>query len=241
MNKTSKQIPLIFEHKVDYKRDDFMVNQCNYQAISAVESWPEWPFFAYVLYGPKGCGKSHLSHVFAEHVKSFYKKPVCVKIINATDITLAKANTLHREYHCLVVENLTPKANNEALFHLFNLYQNEGGFILFTSEVPPARMKFKLPDLQSRLNIIPSISIGEPNDEMLSALVVKLFNDRQIMITPEILNYIIYNMERSFSFAVKLVEEIDTISLAKKRAISTAIVKEAIEYLLSNKQADLFE
>ena len=50
-----------------------------------------------------------------------------------------------------------------------------------------------------------------------------------------------YNMERSFSFAVKLVEEVDKISLAKKRAISTNIVKEAIEYLLCNKQADLFE
>lgn len=241
MDKVSKQIPLIFETKTCYKRDDFMVNKCNLEAINAIDSWPEWPLFAYVLYGPKGCGKSHLAHVFAEHVACFYQKPIFVKIINAVDITLHKANILHKENPCLVVENLCPKANNEALFHLFNLYQNEGGYILFTAENAPARMNFKLPDLQSRLNIIPSIAIGEPDDEMLSALIVKLFNDRQLIISQDILNYIIRNMQRSFSFAVKLVEEIDIISLAKKRTISVSIVKEAIETLLSNKQADLFE
>lgn len=241
MDKKSTQIPLVFEPRVCYKRDDFMVNRCNLQAINVIDSWPNWPFFAYVLYGPKGCGKSHLAHVFAEHVACFYQKPVSVKIINAIDITSHKVNMLHRENTCLVVENLCPQANNENLFHLFNLYQNEGGFVLFTAEQAPARMRFKLPDLQSRLNIIPSVEIGEPDDEMLSALIVKLFNDRQIIISQEVLNYIIRNMQRSFSFAVKLVEEIDMISLAKKRTVSTSIVKEAIDYLLSNIQTDLFE
>ena len=241
MNNKNKQIPLIFEHQAGYKRDDFMVNKCNVQAINVIDIWPNWPFFAYVLYGPKGCGKSHLVHIFVERVLAFYKKPVNVKIINAQDITLHKAHTLHKENYCLIVENLTSKINNEALFHLFNLYQNEGGYILFTSEIAPARMHFKLPDLQSRLNIIPSVAIGEPNDELLSALIVKLFQDRQIIITPEILNYIISNMERSFSFAIKLVEEIDIISMAKKRAVSVNIVKEALEYLFSNTQADLFD
>ena len=102
-------------------------------------------------------------------------------------------------------------------------------------------MRFKLADLQSRLNIIPAIAIGEPDDEMLAALIVKLFNDRQIMISQETLNYILQNIERSFSFAIKLVEEADFISLAKKRAMSVSIIKEAIEYLTSNMQADLFE
>ncbi len=237
----NKQIPLHFEAKPDYKRNDFLVNSCNIQAITAIDKWPDWPFFAYVFHGPKGCGKSHLAHIFAEHVACTYYKPIAVKIMKAQDITNHKIDILHRDYRFIVVEDLHPKVNNEAIFHLFNLYQNEGGYILFTAENTPARMKFKLADLQSRLNIIPSIAIGEPNDEMLTALIVKLFNDRQIIITPEVLNYIVKNIERSFSFVIKLVEEIDIISLAKKRAVTVNIVKEAIHYLTNNIQADLFE
>ena len=237
----SKQIPLSFDISPDYKRSDFLVNKCNEKAVAMIDKWPEWPFFAQVLYGPKGCGKSHLAHIFADHVKMLYYKPIAVRIVKADSITVRRAEILHKESPFLVVEDLTPKVDNEALFHLFNLYQNEGGYILFTAELPPARMRFKLADLQSRLNIIPAIAIGEPDDEMLAALIVKLFNDRQIMISQETLNYILQNIERSFSFAIKLVEEADFISLAKKRAMSVSIIKEAIEYLTSNMQADLFE
>ena len=190
MNNINKQLPLNFKPNTYYKRDDFMVSSCNSEAINVIDNWPNWSFFAFVLYGPEGCGKSHLAHVFAEKVALTCEKPISVKIINAKEITNNKVDRLHKENPCLVVENLNPKADNEALFHLFNLYQNEGGYILFTALNAPARMNFKLPDLQSRLNMIPSIAIKEPDDTMLTMLIVKLFNDRQIMISQEVLNYI---------------------------------------------------
>ena len=64
--------------------------------------------------------------------------------------------------------------------------------------------------------------------------------DRQINVSPEIIKYTVSNMQRSFSYAKKLVEEIDNISLAQKRAITIPIVKEAIQNLSDNKQGDLF-
>ena len=63
-----KQFPLKFKPRTDFGRDDFLVADCNREALNMVEMWPNWPFFAVVLYGPEGCGKSHLAHVFAEHV-----------------------------------------------------------------------------------------------------------------------------------------------------------------------------
>lgn len=235
-----KQFPLKFKPRTDFGRDDFMVADCNREALNMVEMWPNWPFFAVVLYGPEGCGKSHLAHVFAEHVAACCEHPIPVQIIQATAVNTRNVERLHRENPCLVVENLTPKADNEALFHLFNLYQNEGGYILFTAEQSPTRMYFKLPDLRSRLSTIPSVAINEPDDTMLTALIVKLFNDRQIIISQEVLNYIVQNMQRSFSYAQKLVAETDAISLSCKRAISVPIVKEAIKILNTNVQQELF-
>lgn len=240
MTEKIKQIPLKFNPRVDYRREDFMVARCNQEALSMVEMWPDWPFFGLVLYGPKGCGKSHLAHVFAERAASSFQYPISIQMIDAREVTMARAARLHRENPCLVVENLTPEIHNEAMFHLFNLYLNEGGYVLFTAENAPSRMRFKLPDLQSRLNMLPAVAIAEPDDEMLSALVVKLFYDRQIMIGPDVLNYIVQNMQRSFSYARNLVAEIDAASLAYKRAVTIPLVKEVMAELGKNDQLELF-
>ena len=64
--------------------------------------------------------------------------------------------------------------------------------------------------------------------------------DRQITVSLDIIRYILVNMQRSFAYAEKLVNEIDNISLAYKRAVSVAIVKEAIAALNNNPQGELF-
>ena len=60
------------------------------------------------------------------------------------------------------------------------------------------------------------------------------------MISPEVLNYIIRNMQRSFSYARRLVEEVDMISLARKRAVTVPLVKEAMQTLDTHVQQELF-
>ena len=126
------------------------------------------------------------------------------------------------------------------MFHLYNLYRNEGGNILFTSQEAPARIKFNLKDLQSRLNIIPSVEIKAPDDELLSSLLIKLFMDRQINVSPEVISYILNNMERSFAYARKIVAETDRLSLSRKRAISISLVKDAMADLADDSQGELF-
>ena len=166
--------------------------------------------------------------------------PYPIPCIEAEKITLEMPPLLFEKHPCLIVENLTPHLNQEAMFHLYNLYRNQGGNILFTARQAPARLPVTLPDLRSRLSIVPAIEISEPDDELLSALIIKLFMDRQITVSLDIVNYILVNMERSFAYAHKLVAEIDNISLAYKRAVSIAIVKEAIAQLNHNPQGELF-
>ena len=236
----NKQIVLDFSPQKQYGRQDFMVSKCNFQALKAVELWPKWPFFALLIFGPSGCGKTHLAHIFADHVRLAANKVFPVGFIQACDIKTSKVEKLHKNNPCLVVENVSAKIDEEAMFHLFNIYQNEGGYILMTSHFPFARINFKLPDLKSRLNMVPRIPISEPDDDMLEALIVKLFSDRQIIITTDVLSYIVQNMERSFTYAQKLVSAADAISLSYKRAVSVPIVKQAMYQLSHNTQQELF-
>lgn len=221
-------------------REDFMVSSCNFVAVETIDNWPDWPFFAICLYGPSGCGKTHLSQIFSDNISVATNFPYKIPNIKAQNINLDTPHQLFSKHKCLIVEDLSENINQEAMFHLYNLYRNEGGYILFTANEAPARMNITLPDLRSRLNIIPAIEISEPDDEMLSALILKLFADRQLIISPEIVGYMLKNMQRSFSFCNHLVAEIDNISLARKRAISINIVKEAINILNTHNQGELF-
>lgn len=238
-----KQIPFDFVPRTYMGREDFMVAPCNREAFNLVDSWPKWLTQGMIIYGPKGCGKSHLANLFADKVKIFADKPIKVSLIDAERINLRNVNKIASENQSIVIENLTPKANAEALFHLFNLYNTEGRYMLWTAETAPSRMSFALKDLQSRLNMLPSVEIKEPDDLMLQTLIVKLFNDRQILISPEILNFIVTNAPRSFEYIGKLVEECDNISLAYQCAVNYNVVKKAMELLAQtdSRQPDLFD
>ncbi len=242
MSKTEdiSQLALNFPHRPSLGREDFMIAECNKEAVSMVELWPSWPYFAICIYGPSGCGKTHLANVFAQNVAVLTHHPYRIPFIKASQLNIEMSHDLFETSPQIVIEDIDELSNQEALFHIYNTYRDLGGNILFTSQSAPARLNFSLADLRSRMNIVPAIEIKMPDDELLLALLVKLFMDRQITPPQDVLTYLLKNMQRSFSYARKLVEEIDNISLSKKRAVSVNIAKEAISYLNSDLQFNLF-
>lgn len=240
MSETAEQLTLELPHRQALGKEDFLISPCNEEAVRLIDAWPRWDFFAACIYGSEGCGKTHLANVFSNRVSLLTNYPYKIPCIKAKQLKLETVHDLFQENMCLIVEDLCEDINEEAMFHLYNLYRNEGGNILFTSQTAPARLHFKLKDLQSRLNIVPSIEIKAPDDELLSSLLIKLFMDRQINVSPEVVAYLLNNMERSFAYARKIVAEIDRLSLARKRAVSIALVKDAIVDLADDSQGELF-
>lgn len=239
----SEQIPLSLPPQNCMSREDFMVSDCNAEAFRMIDAWPDWLTSGLVIYGSKGCGKTHLAHIFADKVMQNSAKPIKVGIVKAAQLTVTRVKRLAQENASIVVEDIEPKIDNEALFHLFNIYNTAGRYMLLTSENAPTRMRFALKDLQSRLNMLPSIEIKEPDDVMLQTLIVKLFNDRQLLISEEILNYIMNNAQRSFAYIQALVEAVDYISLIRKSAVNYAIIRAAMEVVEHEKmnEPDLFD
>ena len=223
MSAELKQTVFSFYTETKMSSSDFMVSACNKEAFSYINSWPNWSESGFVIYGPKGCGKTHLAHLFAEKVNDGRIKNLQIPLYESKQIKMNNIEKICNSSDVIIIENLEKNVDQEALFHLFNSFNKKGKYMLWTSEIAPARLK-------------------EPDDMMLRALIVKLFNDRQIMISPEILEYIINNTERSFSYVENLVKEIDEISLAYKSTVNYKIVKEALENLYNAelKEPDLF-
>jgi len=116
----------------------------------------------------------------------------------------------------------------ETLFHLYNALKQTGGCLLMTAARPPARWALTLEDLRSRGASSPAVEIGQPDDALIEAVLVKLFIDRQLKVDPEVIRYLVPRMERSFAAAGRLVVAIDGVSLGQRRNITVPLVREVL-------------
>ncbi len=239
-NTRTKQYSIKFASKAYLGEEDFLVTTCNEIAYKTIKIWPHWQHFALCLVGPESCGKTHLTKIWMTEIQKSLQQPVEVPSLKAQNINMKNVNKIINNYKYLVLEDIDSNINEEAIFHLYNAFNTPEHFMLLTSTLPLSKLALKLPDLHSRLSTIPTATISQPDDEMLTALIAKLFNDRQIIISQEILNYILKNTERSFDYVARLIDEIDEISWIYGRAVSIPIVREAIKNLSKNQQLDLF-
>lgn len=201
-------------------REDFFVAPCNTEAVDWVDLWPDWPGPALVLCGPAGSGKTHLAAVWCERSGAL---PVTAETAAgaAAEVSPDAPNRL--------VDPFGAIGDEEALLHLYNRVAECGGHLLLTMAVPPARMDFALADLASRLRAAPLAAIGEPDEALLGAVMIKLFADRQLLVPPDVLSYLLPRIERSFAAVRGLVERIDARALAEKRALTVPFVRTVME------------
>jgi DnaA regulatory inactivator Hda len=217
----TRQYPLPLPHREAMEADDFMVTPSNREAIAWIDQWPNWPSHGLIIYGPAGCGKTHLSHVWLS--KSHGKS------VTLQEILSQNAGTLIMNNRMIAVDNaekgMGKRETEEALFHLYNLLQETKGFLLLTAKQPPAQWHIQLADLRSRLLSLPAVSLAAIDDDLLSALLIKQFRDRQIDITMDIIDYLLPRVERSPEAIRRLVSDLDRASLAEGRGITVALAR----------------
>ncbi|MGJ8594510.1 HdaA/DnaA family protein [Sulfitobacter sp.] len=204
-------------------RDDFLVAPSNAMAVAMIENWRNWSGAKMVLSGPIGAGKTHLTHVWAEAAQA--------TIINAKDLRSDDVPTLAQT--SVAVEDVPQISGNAdaqtALFHLHNMVLAEGHTLLLTGTGTVVHWGLQLPDLVSRLRGALETSIDAPDDALLSAVLVKLLADRQLMPPPDVIPYLLKRMDRSFAEANRIVAALDQQSLALKRPITRALAGQVLD------------
>lgn len=217
------QLGLDLPVRTAHGRDDFLVAPSNAMAVAMIENWRNWSGAKLVLSGPAGAGKTHLTHVWAQ----------------AADARIIAAHALREEdvpnlaTTCVAVEDIHNIADNPAaqtaLFHLHNMVLAEGHSLLLTGTGAVAHWGLSLPDLASRLQGALEASIDAPDDALLSAVLVKLLADRQLMPPPDVIPYLLKRMDRSFGAARDVVAALDRASLAAKRPITRALAATVLD------------
>ena len=206
---------------VRLRREDFFVASSNAQALQAVEAWRDWPGGKLVLVGPSGAGKTHLAHVWATAAEAVV---VAGGALAAVDVPSLGPRVVVEDAHAVAGD---PGAE-AALFHLHNLILPEGR-LLITASAAPRDWGLGLPDLVSRMQAASLARLEPADDGLLSAVLVKLFADRQITVPPNLIAYLVPRIERSLLAAAGVVAALDAAALAQGRPVTRALAAELLD------------
>ncbi|TNM65464.1 DnaA regulatory inactivator HdaA [Aliirhizobium smilacinae] len=214
-----EQLPLQFSHDTARGREDLLVSERLAAAVSLVDEWPHWPSPVVVLAGPVGSGKSHLANIWREHSGAVEIHPQAGS--NTSQIAAAGP---------VLFEDADRRGFDDTeLFHVINAVRQHGHTLLMTSRLWPISWPVELPDLKSRLKAATVVEIGEPDEELLAQVIIKLFSDRQLNIDDKLVGYIVTRMERSLDAAQRIVDQLDKLALARGTRINRNLAAEVLE------------
>ena len=218
MNKLNQTL-LKFELQQNFAYDDFFVSKCNYFAFNLVETWPKWEKNILNIYGEKFSGKTHLSEIFKKKHKAM--------IITNEQINNNFLNKI-RFHENIIVDNLEYISDEKILYSLINFTEQYNKYLIINSIKPLNLIDFTLPDLKSRLKNCIYAKIDKPDDDMIFALVLKHFSDRQIKIEKKIIEYITKRIERSYGKILDFIYKVDQFSLINKKPVDYKSIKKIL-------------
>ena len=213
------QLLLELDYKTNFNEHDFYLSKSNSNAFNLINRWPDWEKKILNISGEKFSGKSHLANIFKLKSKAFLVRG------NKIDNSIFKSLKL---YESIIIDDFEDCNEEEILYSIFNLIDQDNKYLLINSLKSINKIKYKLPDLASRSKNCLYAEIENPDDELLFAIILKNFSDRQIKIEKKIINFIISRVDRSYRKIDEFIYKVDELSLKKKKPINLKTIKEIL-------------
>lgn len=192
----------------------FVRSGSNAFAVDALAAWPDSAGQVMAICGPAGCGKSHLASIWAERVGAIP--------LNGAEAVLADPLELEGRP---VLLDIAQDADDETLFHLINLAQQDGGALLMVSRPSPRRWQVAVPDLRSRLDAVRVVAMEAPDDTILSAILAARFAERSITPGEGVIDYLVKRIDRSAAAVAAVVERLD----AEHKAVTRSLARQVLD------------
>jgi len=131
-----------------------------------------------------------------------------------------------RQANARVLDDVDRVRDEEALFHAWNAAGPQP--LLLIARIPPRDWGVRLPDLASRLAATPQATIAAPDDALLVAVAAKQFRDRGLRVAPEVIEFLLLRLERSFASVADAVGRLDAAALEEGRAITVPLARSVL-------------
>ena len=213
------QLLLDFDHKIEFNEHDYYVSKSNYFAFNLIQNWTKWEKKILNIYGDTFSGKTHLAKIFQNKSKALYLTDNDVNQEIFKKIKLSE---------CIVIDDFEKIKNENLLYSLFNLIYQDNKYLLILSNRAISDIDYSLDDLNSRAKNCIFAQIENPDDDLIFAIIVKSFSDRQIKLEKKFLEYIIKRIERSYGKIYEFIYKVDELSLKKKKPVNLKTIKEIL-------------
>jgi DnaA family protein len=181
------------------------------------------------LYGPAGCGKSHLlqagCHLAGNRALylpladlGHYAPEDVLQGVEALDLVCLD------DLHCVVGDQRWELA----LFNLYNRAQQDNCKLLLAADAAPRALAVELADLRSRLSWGIVYQLAQADDEGKAEILRYRASRRGLLLPAEVARYIVNRAPRAMQPLLDLLDVLDKTSLAQQRALSIPFVKQVL-------------
>jgi chromosomal replication initiation ATPase DnaA len=199
-----------------YRAEDFLVAGSNAEAVKWLDHTPAWPLRRLALWGPEGCGKTHLLHLWAARQGAVF---------------LSGLQLVNRRPEGPVAVDDADMAPEQPLLHFLNTAGESGFSVLLAARAPPARWNPSLPDLASRLRAITAVCIGPAEDGLLRGLLTRLLMERQLIVAEALQEWLLLHLPRSQGAVREAVARLDHAAMSVGGRVTRALTQAVVSWL----------
>lgn len=214
-----EQITFSLNNQLSNNFSDFIESSSNRLAFQYIREWPNnFGVFPYskvlIIKGPKSSGKSFLANLWA-------KKTHALSLKKNHELT----NSILEHHQAFIIDGFDSTWRERDILHYFNILHENNKYLLITLTQMP---KLNLADLSSRINSVNKVDISMIDDELMRILIFKQFSNFSIVISDDVINYLVKVLPREVPKILSIIGEINQNSLASKRKITIPFIKEIL-------------
>ena len=224
-NESSEQLTFALRPSPSVSESHFIASPSNALARRWL-SHTGWPDRRLLLTGKAASGKSHLLHIWADRLKA--------PVVEASTLD---GSALAGHYAILppamAIDHLENIVAEDVLLHLLNMAREQRTTVLIAARAAPSSLPLVLADLASRLRAITVVSIGDPEDSHLFALMLRLLAERRLVLPEHLIGWLLCHLPRTTSAVAVAVDLLDQAGLSQGRPITRAMAKKILSELLA--------
>lgn len=198
---------------------DNFVPGANAAALVALRGFGSEPgLMSLYLWGGRGSGRSHLLRAWCDARQGRYVdarvQPELADVVSVPALAVDNCDALS-------------DTGQVALFNLYNQARENRGLVLTSGPLPAAQLVLR-DDLKSRLAWGLALEVKPLTDAEKQAALLRHAADRGMRLSDDIVAYMLLHVRRDMPTLMRLIDALDTASLAAKRPVTLPLLRELL-------------